>query len=154
MLDLKKAFDTVNHPILLPKLNSLWNETNAYKIELLSSYLDNGTQKCAVNSFLSKSCTLTCGIPQKDQMNMLRSFKKLNFCSTFKNDVSRSEYLDLIKNEKHRQAVAKLRSSNHRLRIETDRYHLPKIPENLRICQLCSSNKVENEICFLLELNL
>ena len=100
MLDLKKAFDTVNHPILLPKLNSLWNQTNAYKIELLSSYLDNGTQKCAVNSFLSKSCTLTCGIPQKDQMNMLRSFKKLNFCSTFKNDVSRSEYLDPIKNDK------------------------------------------------------
>ena len=113
MLDLKKAFDTVNHPILLPKLNSLWNQTNAYKIELLSSYLDNGAQKCAVNSFLSKSCTLTCGIPQKDQMNMLRSFKKLNFCSTFKNDVSRSEYLDPIKNEKHRQAVAKLRSSSH-----------------------------------------
>ena len=107
MLDLKKAFDTVNHPILLPKLNSLWNQTNAYKIELLSSYLDNGAQKCAVNSFLSKSCTLTCGIPQKNQMNMLRSFKKLNFCSTFRNDVSRSEYLDLIKNEKHRQAVAK-----------------------------------------------
>ena len=48
-----------------------------------------------------------------------------------KNDVSRQEYLDLIKNEKHREAVAKLRSINHRLRIETDRYHLPKIPENL-----------------------
>ena len=87
-------------------------------------------------------------------MNMLRFDKKLNFYSTFKNDVSRSEYLDLIKNEKHRQAVAKLRSSNHKLRIETDRYHLHKIPEILRICQLCSSNKVENEIHFLFELNL
>ena len=61
-------------------------------------------------------------------MNMLRFHKKLNFYSTFKTDVSRSEYLDLIKNKKHRQAVAKLRSSNHKLRIETDRYLLPKIP--------------------------
>ena len=34
----------------------------AYK--LLFSYLDNRTQKCTVNGVLSKSCTLTCGIPQ------------------------------------------------------------------------------------------
>ena len=32
---------------------------------------------------------------KKDQMNMLRFYKKLNFYSTFKTDVSRSEYLDL-----------------------------------------------------------
>ena len=86
-------------------------------------------------------------------MNMLRYYKKLNFYFTFKTDVSKSEYLDPIKTEKHRQAVAKLRSSNHKSRIETDRYHLPKIPENLRICQLCSSNKAENEIHFLFVCN-
>jgi len=34
---------------------------NAY--ELLSSYLDNRRQKCVVNGILSKSRTLTCGIP-------------------------------------------------------------------------------------------
>ena len=61
-LDLKKSFDTVNHPILLSKLHSYGVKGNAYK--LLSSYLDNRTQKCAVNGVLSKSCTLTCGIPQ------------------------------------------------------------------------------------------
>ena len=58
--------------------------------------------------------------------------------------------LDLIKNEKHRQAVAKLRSSNHKLRIETDRYYL-----FLRILECasfaCRINKVENKIHFLLE---
>ena len=91
---------------------------------------------------------------RKEQMNMLRTYKKLSFYSTFKTDVSRSEYLDLIKNEKHRQAVVKLRSSNHKLRIEIDRYHLPKIPENFRICQLYSSNKVESEIHVLFECNL
>ena len=51
------------------------------------------------------------------------NYGKLVFYSTFKSDVSTSEYLDLIKNEKRRQAVAKLPSSNHKLRIETDRYH-------------------------------
>ena len=41
-LDLKEAFDTVNHSILLSKLNSYGIKGNAY--ELLSSYLDNHTQ--------------------------------------------------------------------------------------------------------------
>ena len=30
---------------------------------------------------------------------------------------------------KHRQEVAKLRLSNQKLRIETDRYHVPKISD-------------------------
>ena len=91
------------------------------------------------------------GLLQKGSNEHVAHLQKDLTCKT---DVSRSEYLDLIKNEQHRQAVAKLRSSNHKLRIETDRYHLPKIPENLRICQLSSWNKVENEIHFLFECNL
>ena len=34
--------------------------------------------------------------------------KTMNFYSTFQTDYSRSKYLDLIKNKKHRHAVAKL----------------------------------------------
>jgi len=61
-LDLKKAFDTVNHPILLSKLYLYGDKGNAF--ELLSSYLDNRRQKCVVNGALSKIRTLTCEIPQ------------------------------------------------------------------------------------------
>ena len=53
----KKAFDTVNHSILLSKLYLYGAKGIAY--ELLSSYVENRTQKCAVNGVLSKSCTLT-----------------------------------------------------------------------------------------------
>ena len=61
-LDLKKAFDTVDHPILLSKLYLYGVIGNSY--ELLSSYLDNRTQRCAVNGVIFNTCTLTCGIPQ------------------------------------------------------------------------------------------
>ena len=47
-----------------------------------------------VNSKLPKTKQAIRDYFKKDQMNMLRSYKKLNFYSTFKNDVSRSEYVD------------------------------------------------------------
>ena len=63
-LDLKlKAFDTVDHPVLLSKLYLYGVKGNAY--ELLPSYLDNRTQRCAVNGVISNTCTLTCGIPRE-----------------------------------------------------------------------------------------
>ena len=79
-VDLKEAFDTVNHPILLSKLYWYGVKGNAY--ELLSSYIDNRTQKCAVNGVLSNSCTLTCGILQGtilvwNHYNLWASFRKV-----------------------------------------------------------------------------
>ena len=45
--------------------------------------------------------------------------------------------------------MAKLRSGNHSLRIESGRHCVPKLPESLRICQHCHSNQIENENHFL-----
>ena len=77
------------------------------------------------------------------QMEMIRSNKKLNFYSIFKTDVSKSEYLEQIKNSNHRKALAKLRAGNPNLRIDSGRHCLTKIPKDLRICQYCSSNEIE-----------
>ena len=61
-LDLKKAFDTVDHSILLSKLFEYGIRGVAY--EWFRSYLDNRNQQCFVNGSLSNSQILTCGIPQ------------------------------------------------------------------------------------------
>ena len=61
-LDLKKAFDTVDHHILLSKLH-LYGITGVSH-KWFSSYLDNRTQKFVVNGSLSECCTLKYGIPQ------------------------------------------------------------------------------------------
>ena len=61
-LDLKKAFDTVNHEILLSKLKNYGILDNSYN--WFESYLDNRAQKCFVNGSLSKTLSLSCGVPQ------------------------------------------------------------------------------------------
>ena len=61
-LDLKKAFDTVDHTILLSKLSTYGIQENAYN--WFKSYLENRTQICSVSGSLSKTCSLQGGIPQ------------------------------------------------------------------------------------------
>ena len=115
--------------------------------------IDHVTDKQIIKNHLLKIKQLNTSDLKTHQMEMIRCNKKLNFYFMFKTEVSKSEYLELIKNMTHRKALAKLRSGNHNLRIESGRHCIPKIPENLRICQFCSSNQIENEIHFLLYCN-
>ena len=61
-LDLKKAFDTVDHEILLSKLINYGIYGNAH--QWFKSYLENRTQICSINGTLCQSCLLSCGVPQ------------------------------------------------------------------------------------------
>ena len=61
-LDLKKAFDTVDHGVLLGKLSLYGIQESAY--DWFKSYLNNRTQKCVVNGSLSKVFSLGYGVPQ------------------------------------------------------------------------------------------
>ena len=62
LLDLKKAFDTVNHGILLHKLQLYGFETRA--LNFMRDYLTNRTQRCQLKGLFSDRKEVTCGIPQ------------------------------------------------------------------------------------------
>ena len=61
-LDLKKAFDTIDHEILIEKLNMYG--VKRHSLGLLESYITNRSQKCFINGTLSHSKPIKCGIPQ------------------------------------------------------------------------------------------
>lgn len=62
MLDLQKAFDTVDHSILLTKLRAIGCNNTAVK--WFESYLQNRKQVVDVGGALSKPQTVQCGVPQ------------------------------------------------------------------------------------------
>ena len=68
---------------------------------------------------------------------------------TFKSDTKKADFLDMIKNPRHRIARNKFRLGNHLLRIETGRRTAPKTPEDVRLCHVCQTNEIENELHFL-----
>ena len=61
-IDLTKAFDTVNHSILLDKLQHYGIRGNIHK--LFTSYLSNRKQYVKVNNTNSNLSPVTCGVPQ------------------------------------------------------------------------------------------
>ena len=61
-LDLSKAFDTVNHDILLDKPE--YYGFSGMLLERFRNYLTNGKQIVSYRSVKSKSFIITCGVPQ------------------------------------------------------------------------------------------
>ena len=62
LIDLKKAFDTVDHQILLSKLELYGIKGQA--LNLLKSYLTNRKQKCQIKNVFSSERLINCGVPQ------------------------------------------------------------------------------------------
>ena len=62
LIDLKKAFDTVDHEILLDKLKMYG--VNGSEHDWFTSYLDNRKQFCRINGSSSDVEGINYGVPQ------------------------------------------------------------------------------------------
>ena len=101
------------------------------------------------STFLSKAENNLSKHLKNHQLNLIRTNQKLKFYSIFKNEANQSEFINHIWNPEHRRVASKFRIGNHNLKIETGRLTIPKTPEDLRICDHCNQNSVENELHIL-----
>ena len=67
LLDHTKAFDTVNHKILLNKLLKLFNFSNSVG-NLIFSYLLNWYQKVHLNGIISDPLNISRSVPQGSKL--------------------------------------------------------------------------------------
>ena len=91
-IDLKKAFDTVNHEILLQKLGHM-----GIKGQLLlwiSNYLHDRSQKTLVNGNLSCVMPVDCGVPQGSILGPLFFISYINDVKNAIDDVEMGLYAD------------------------------------------------------------
>ena len=68
-IDLSKAFDTVDHKILLQKLENYGLRGSVLK--WFTSYLENRRQFVYLNNSCSRNLKVTCGVPQGSILGFL-----------------------------------------------------------------------------------
>ena len=79
-IDMAKAFDTVNHQILLNKIEKLGFRGIIY--DLLKNYLFQRKQVTMANGTTSNQCNISCGIPQGSTVRPLMFIIYMNDIST------------------------------------------------------------------------
>ncbi len=87
-LDLKKAFDTVNHEIMLQKL------AIPLCVSWFRNYLSGRTQLTKVNDVLSDTRIVSCGVPQGSILGPLMFIIYINDMDSVISDCSVSLYAD------------------------------------------------------------
>ena len=91
-LDIRKAFDTVNHKILLDKLNHYGIRDK--ELSFFSSYLHRRNLCCSVNEQKSTFSEITCGVPQGSILGPLLVIIYMNDRPSYVQDVHITMYAD------------------------------------------------------------
>ena len=135
LMDLSKAFDTINHELLIAKLNAYGFDKNA--LEIMRNYLRNRWQRTKINTTFHSWSALLKGVPQgsvlgpilfnfflNDLFFVLKDTDVCNFAddtSSHSCDISLDE---LLMHLEHDSALAVCWFENNYMTLSTDKCHL------------------------------
>ena len=82
-------------------------------------------------------------ISVQNTLSTLQNQPKMRTNCLVKKDFKLENYLTEIKNANTRKTISKFRLSDHKLEIETGRYHIPKKATEQRLCKSCGVTEDE-----------
>ena len=125
-LDIKKAFDTVDHRVLLQKQAYYGIKDNSLK--LIESYLKDRMQCCSVNGELSFMERIVCGVSQGSILGPLLFILKMNDLPEYVPDVDITMFADYTSFAKGFKNVNEIQEN--------------PVPAFSKICKWLSINKL------------
>ena len=118
-IDLKKAFDTVPHDILLRKMYAYGIRGNAFK--LLKIYLTDRTQYVGYDKKQSETFPIKCGVPQGSILRPLRFICVMNDIGNVSDFLYTILYADdtcvLLNGKRYTDLIALLNSELEKLSL-------------------------------------
>lgn len=130
--------------------NNPWTKKVYSNIQRLEfSYIIDS--KCSFKPLLAFIKQIIADQFIQEQSSQIFNSSKLKFYQNIYSNHKRSSYVDLLRQKSERSTLCKIRLSAHNLEIEKGR-HL-SIPVNERICKICNSGDIEDELHFLFNCN-
>ena len=138
--DFKKAFDTVNHDIILQKLKLQFG-INGMMLKLIKNYSKDRTQRALVNGKLSSPLKVKSGVPQG---SILEPLLFILFINEMQNKIS-----------EHTQIALYADDTKIRRRIKSPADHLILQSDINALCEWVRINKMQfhPEKCKILSVN-
>ena len=149
-LDIRKAFDSINHDILLKKINNHFGFTGIH-LKWFESYLNHREQQCFVNGQTSSPMKIICGVPQGSILGPLLLLLYINDMPDCLKSTSPCLYADdtqiFSSSYDCDELVANLNSDLINIRNWLVKNKLQIHPTKSKLMFIGSSYNLKNKIC-------